>query len=223
MPGEEVLGEGLGALQARGRRLGPKQGRPAAWNASTMPATSGPSGPTIVRPTPSRRASSTSAGMFVGGDGDVAHFGSAAVPALPGATSTSLDARRCGAFPGERVFASAAADDQDLHAVVSVAEVAHAGEHHRHAVLVGGGDHLGVAHASRPAGSPRLMPCSARHVEAVAEREERVRGHHRALRPRAARRRPSCAAMRVEYDAAHLAGADADRAALRAHTRWRST
>ena len=42
-------------------------------------------------------------------------FGSSAVPALPGATNTWLTRGDCGAFPGQRVLAAAAADDQDLH------------------------------------------------------------------------------------------------------------
>src|SRR2546422_11714955 len=55
----------------------------------------------------------------------------------------------------------------------SVPEVAQTGEEHRHAVLVGGGDHVLVAH-----GAARLdHGAHARlghDVEAVAEREERV-------------------------------------------------
>ena len=52
-----------------------------------------------------------------------------------------------------------------------MAEVAHAGEHHRQSVLVGGGDHLGIAH--RTAGlDDRLDPGFGSRVDAVAEREE---------------------------------------------------
>ena len=58
-------------------------------------------------------------------------------------------------------------------------EVPHAGEHHGDAMLVGGGDDFVVAHGTarldyrRDAGGGGV-------VEAVAEREEGVAGHHRA-------------------------------------------
>ncbi len=58
-------------------------------------------------------------------------------------------------------------------------EVAHAGEHHRHAVFVGGGDDFPVPH-----GTTRLNDggnaALGGGVKTVAKREERVRGHHRA-------------------------------------------
>ena len=47
------------------RAVGPKIRRPAAVKASTMPATSGASGPTTVRSTPRLRATATQAGMSV--------------------------------------------------------------------------------------------------------------------------------------------------------------
>src|SRR5690348_14834309 len=60
----------------------------------------------------------------------------------------------------------------------SMAEMPHSREYHRHAVLVGGGNHLGVAHRAA-----RLdHGADARDgggVDAVAEREEGVRRHHR--------------------------------------------
>ncbi len=46
----DALGEGLRALELRRRRLGPKALIPAAARSSTMPATSGPSGPTTTSP-----------------------------------------------------------------------------------------------------------------------------------------------------------------------------
>src|SRR5690606_41555494 len=87
----------------------------------------------------------------------------------------SFHARRLRSLPRERVLATARTDDQDLHVVyssavrrktmgtagrsamcitcarsgassLSMSEVSHSREHHRHAVLVGCGDHLGVAH-----------------------------------------------------------------------------
>lgn len=56
---QEFLGERLAALEPRGARRGPKHFRPRASNASTMPATSGPSGPTIESATASRPASAS--------------------------------------------------------------------------------------------------------------------------------------------------------------------
>src|SRR5271166_5748637 len=67
-------------------RVGPKIRKPAARNASTMPAASGPSGPTTVRPTASARAKSTSSVISV--SATLLSSGSRAVPALPGATKT---------------------------------------------------------------------------------------------------------------------------------------
>ena len=73
-------------------RLGPKQARPAAWKASTSPKTSGVSGPMIVSATLSARASATRPTMLSLATGALRTFNSVAVPALPGATSTSLTA-----------------------------------------------------------------------------------------------------------------------------------
>ena len=149
---QELLGEGLGALELRRRaaraeaaqaarreaiddagherRLGPDDGEVDAL--ALRPASAG-------RRCPRRRPST------------LRTFGSRAVPALPGATSTSADARRL-----RRTSRPARARGRRRRRsstfIASVPEVAHAGEHHRHAVLVGGGDHLGVAHASRRAG-----------------------------------------------------------------------
>ena len=79
----------------------------------------------------------------------------------------------CAQPPGERVLATAAADDEDLHRKSLVPEVAHAGEQHREAVLVGRGDDLLVAHrAARLDDRDRAR--LGEHVDAVAEREERV-------------------------------------------------
>ena len=44
---------------------------------------------------------------------------SRAMPSLPGAASTRVDARAPRDLPGERVLASAAAEDQDPHRVSS--------------------------------------------------------------------------------------------------------
>ena len=62
----------------------------------------------------------------------------------------------------------------------SMAEVAHAAEHHGHAALVGGVNHFLVAH--RAAGLDDAGgACIHHHVEAVAEGEEGVARHHGAL------------------------------------------
>jgi len=59
-----------------------------------------------------------------------------------------------------------------------VPEVADAGEHHRDAGLVGGGDHFGVA--ARAAGLDRGGGAGGdRRFEPVGERVERVRGDYR--------------------------------------------
>ena len=164
--------------------------RPAARNASTTPAASGASGPTTVSAIAlalrerdelgDRRSTAT-----------LVSAGSRAVPALPGATNTLRDARRLRELPGQRVLAAAAADDQDVHGCGrrSVPEVADAGEHHRDAALVGGGDHLVVAHAAaRLDDGDRAVVGD--DVEAVAEREERVRGDDRARQRQARVLRP---------------------------------
>src|SRR3546814_2812178 len=89
-----------------------------------------------------------------------------------------------------------------------VTEVAHAGDYHGDAGLVGCGDHFAVTHRTTRL-DHRSDADLGRVVDAVAEREERSGGHDRALylqtgvfsldRGDAGR-----------VHAAHLAGADAD-------------
>src|SRR5215471_4592342 len=67
-------------------RVGPKIRRPAARNASTIPAASGASGPTTVSPTWLSRAKATSS--CSPSTATLVSSGSSAVPALPGATNT---------------------------------------------------------------------------------------------------------------------------------------
>ena len=55
--------------------------------------------------------------------GRIETLGNSAIPALPGATMTTFDARFGGKFPGEGVFATASADDHDP----TRSAVAHAG------------------------------------------------------------------------------------------------
>src|SRR4249919_831520 len=78
--------------------VGPKIRRPSARKRSTTPATSGPSGPTTVTATPSLRASASSPSMSLAATSTLRHRGSFAVPALPGATSTSVTRGDCASF-----------------------------------------------------------------------------------------------------------------------------
>src|SRR5262245_49673294 len=102
----------------------------------------------------------------------------------------------------------------------SVPEMTHACEHHCEAVLVGRGDHLGVAlRAARLYHGGYALHGS--RVDAVAEREKRIRGHHRAGRIDSLVARLHARDPRAD-DTAHLSRADADRrAVLREHDRVR--
>ena len=97
--------------------VGPNALMPAARSRSTSPSTSGTSGPTTTSPTPSARARATSPSMSSALTGT--QRASAAMPALPGAHTTSLDQRRGGQRPAQRVLAPAAAHHQHLHPGVS--------------------------------------------------------------------------------------------------------
>ncbi len=68
--------------------VGPKIASPASRKRSTTPSTSGASGPTMVRPTLSRRAKSTSPSRSDTAISTLVSPVSRAVPALPGATKT---------------------------------------------------------------------------------------------------------------------------------------
>lgn len=58
-------------------------------------------------------------------------------------------------------------------------EMPHAGEYHRHARLVGGGDGFSIAH--RAAGLDNGGDAgSGRFRDRIGEGEEGIRGHHRA-------------------------------------------
>ena len=61
-----------------------------------------------------------------------------------------------------------------------MAEVAHAGEHHGHAALVGGVDHFLVAHRAAGLGHAGCARID-HHVQAVAEGEEGIAGDHGVL------------------------------------------
>src|SRR5512135_330538 len=159
--------------------VGPKIFSPAARKASTTPAARGASGPTTVRTIFSARAKSTSSATPV--TGTLTTPSSRAVPALPGATNTlvergeraSFQARACSRppLPITRIF---------MPVSFLVAEMPHAGEYHRHAVLIGGGDDFLVPHGA--AGLDHRGDASlGGRVNAVAEGEEGIACHHRAL------------------------------------------
>src|SRR6185503_4781508 len=129
---------------------------------------------------------------------------SRAVPPLPGATKTfctfglwaSFHARACSRPP-----------DPITRSFMSVAEVPHAGEDHGDAALVRGRDHFRVANAA-PRLDHRRGPRFGEGVEAVAEREEGVRRHDRALQREACGRRLHGGDAHA-VDAAHLPRAHA--------------
>src|SRR6266436_4456464 len=89
-----------------------------------------------------------------------------------------------------------------------VPKMAHAGEHHRHAMLIGGRDDLRIALAAARLdhGADAI---AGGHVEVVAKGQERIRGHdragHRELFIRGLHRGESC-----RVHAAHLTCTDAD-------------
>ncbi len=88
----------------------------------------------------------------------------------------------------------------------------HPGQHHGHAVLVGGGDHLAVAHRT-----PRLDdggdPVFGGQIDAVAEREEGIGTHCRAFQIQLFLLRLHGGDARREHPA-HLPGADPENHAV---------
>src|SRR5689334_25415904 len=125
----------------------------------------------MVRPTCSRSASATRPDTSSAATSTLRTRGSVAVPPLPGATSTSDTFGDCAHF-----HASACSRPPEptintfMGGAGSVPEVAHAGEDHRHAVLVGGGDDFVVALAA--AGLNDGLDAVLRGgVDAVTERE----------------------------------------------------
>src|SRR5690606_17890127 len=94
----------------------------------------------------------------------------------------------------------------------SVPEVPYPGEHHRDAVLVGGGDGLAVAHRA-PGLDHRADAGFGRGIDAIAEREEGVRGHDRAGHLQTGLDRLEPCDLRAHHPA-HLSGADAHRATV---------
>src|SRR6516225_517310 len=192
-------------------RRGPKQRKPASAKASTMPATSGASGPTMVRSTRSARASCRRARISSAATPTLRTRGSLAVPALPGATSTSATRAAAAHFqasacsrpppPTIRIFIF-------LGTPALVTEVAHAGKDHRHVVLVGCGDHFGIALAATRMDDGADAKVRG-NIQIIAKGQECIGRHYRALERNVLIARlhggETCG-----IDAAHLSGAHAN-------------
>src|SRR5882757_2607744 len=194
-------------------RLGPKHGRCAAVKRSTIPATSGPSGPTMVSAMSSRCANSSRASMSSAAISTLLVFGSSAVPALPGATNTwptfadcaHFHARACSRPPPPTINTFAGSD-------MSVTKMPHPGEHHRDAVLVGRRNDVRIAH--RASGlDHRLDAELGNRIEPVAEGEKRVGGHRGRFHGQALVLGLHGGDFAADH-AAHLAGADAERGSI---------
>ena len=139
VPRHERLGEILRALELRRRRVGPKIRRPAARNASTMPAASGASGPTTVSAICCSGANATRSAIAV--SATLVSPGSRAVPALPGATNTLATRGDCAIFhasacsrpppPMTRMFIAPLSIERDLAEDVQDAAVVDAAAERR--------------------------------------------------------------------------------------------
>src|SRR5258705_13437092 len=141
--------------------------------------TSGVSGPMMVRSIFSARASAIRPGVSPAATGALRTRGSPAVPALPGATSTSrtdaaaaqTQARACSRppLPTTRIF---------IRDPALMPEMAQARVHHGHAVCIGGRDYFGVALGATGLddGGNAL---GRGDVDTVAERKVGVGGHDR--------------------------------------------
>src|SRR3989442_8147821 len=146
--------------------VGPNIFRPASRKASTTPAASAASGPTTVMWMLCFFAKATSSGIS-----EIATFSrplSLALPPLPGATNTFCTRGLCASF---HAIACSRPPEPITSSFISVAEVAHAGEHHRHTARVRRRDDLVVAHAAAGLDHRRGAGCGER-VEAVAKGEE---------------------------------------------------
>ena len=114
---QEALGEALAALQhGAASRVGPKTRRPCSCKASTMPRERGSSGPTMVRPGCSARATLTMASRSLRSTGTQRAIW--AMPPLPGAQTTSVTRFAALYRPGQRVLAASGTEDQDFHALI---------------------------------------------------------------------------------------------------------
>ena len=94
-------------------RVGPKAAMPAAARSSTIPATSGASGPTTTKPMPVAPAEADDGSVVGDVEGDeLGDLGDAGI-ARRGVELGQP--RRLGQLPGQRVLAPAGADEEDLH------------------------------------------------------------------------------------------------------------
>src|SRR4029077_8522686 len=149
--------------------VGPNARSPSCANRSTSPSVSGSSGPTTVRSIACSRAKRVR--PFRSSGGTATHVATSALPALPGAHHTSST---CGLRPSLHARACSRPPPPTTRTRMrSVPEVAHAGEHHRDAVRVGGADDLVVARAAAGL-DDRRDPGRDALLEAVREGEERV-------------------------------------------------
>src|SRR4029079_15976379 len=135
-----------------------------------MPAASGASGPTTVRWTPSRAANAAIERTSV--SGTFSSPGSVAVPPLPGATNTFCTRGLCASF---HASACSRPPDPTTSSFMSVPEMPCAGEYHCDAAFVGCADDFVVAQAAAGLDDGRRTRVD-HHVEAIAKREEGVRG-----------------------------------------------
>ena len=191
MPGQEILGKGLGTFQLRRRLPGSKAGQARrreqiadAQNQRHFRADDGQIDMMrLGKPEQVRR--------IIGGDRYIGHLGFQGGARIARRDVDIADPAGLRHLPGQGMFAATAANDQDIHTctpqpqsspagrcgMLLVPEMPHAGKHHRHAVLIGGSDHLGIAH--RPArlhhGSNTKLGSG---VDAIAEREKGIGGHH---------------------------------------------
>ena len=184
-PRHQLLGVGLRALDLGGGARRPEERRmPAARKASPRPAPAAPPARhhqvDASRRGQRRPARRTAVGLPMGTSAVLRQRRDARVArARRRAGSTQRALRQ---LPGERVLAPAASRRGGCASpcvdVPQWRKWRTPVNDHRHAVLVGGGDDLGVAHRAAGlddgdgAGLGRL-------VDAVAEREERVRGRRR--------------------------------------------
>ena len=161
MSPQEILGESLRTLELRGALRGPETAQAATCKVidHALPPKAFPARRSSGRPVAFGEVGQRREVQHI--DGHFQRPDSCAVPALPGATIHGVDLRRLRGFPRQRVLAAAAADERTFMCTVpSVAEMAHAGEDHRDAVFVGGGDHFVVAHRAARL-DDRLTPALA--------------------------------------------------------------
>ena len=195
------------AAAASGRR----RGGPPRAKRSTRPSVSGSSGPTTVRSIArslreARRGRATSSAAIG------THSASRAMPAFPGAHEDR--ARRAGSAASFQTSACSRPPPPTTRTrIASVPEVPHAGEDHRDAVRVGGGDHLVVARAAARLDdrrrAARRSPPRGRRGTGRTRRTPSDRARERDAGARAARGAPH------RLDARRLAAAERERAVRR--------